>query len=205
MIRQRKSITHVTFALSRHRDIDGQYDRLATGGFGALRQRGADCPILKYVELEPDGPGGNRHGFLDRSGRKSRQVCEGLGGAGRPSRGDFSFRVRKALKRRGSNQDRHRDRLTQNGGAHVPHAHIDQHARKQRDSLIGCPVLAQSDLVVGATRIVVVSHLGQQLARACFQLPQIDGIDPFTHGWSFLSVAVCSNRVSPPHQTPRRS
>jgi hypothetical protein len=37
MIRQRQTITHVTFALPSHRHIDGQYDRLATGCFGALR------------------------------------------------------------------------------------------------------------------------------------------------------------------------
>ena len=31
----------------RRRHIDRQYDRLATGGFGALHQRGANRPILK--------------------------------------------------------------------------------------------------------------------------------------------------------------
>ena len=49
---------------------------------------------------------------------------------------------------------------TQNSGAHASDTHIDQRMGKQRDSLIGCPVFTQGDLVVGAARIVLVSHFG---------------------------------------------
>src|SRR5271166_4261083 len=58
--------------------------------------------------------------------------------------------------------------LTQNGGAHVPNAHVDQHVWEQRESLVRCLVLAQRDLVISAAAVVVVCHLGQQLASAGF-------------------------------------
>jgi len=45
---------------------------------------------------------------------------------------------------------------------------------ENRDSLIGCSILAQRDLVVGTACIIVVRRLRQQLASLRFQLEQID-------------------------------
>ncbi len=46
--------------------------------------------------------------------------------------------------------------------------HVDQHVREQRESLVCRLVLPQRDLVIGAAGVVVVGHLGQQLASAGF-------------------------------------
>ena len=45
-----------------------------------------------------------------------------------------------------------------------------------------CRFLAQRDLVIRTAGVVVVRHLGQQLASERFQLFQIEGLYGFAHG-----------------------
>ncbi len=61
--------------------------------------------------------------------------------------------------------------LAQRGRAHMPDAHVDQHAREHRDSLIGCSILAQRDatLKIGSPEPKITLAQAQEMFRKLFQ------------------------------------
>src|ERR671917_580521 len=58
--RDPEAVTAIAFARSRHGDVDGQYERTATRGGGALYEGSNEPTIPPYVHLEPNGPARRR-------------------------------------------------------------------------------------------------------------------------------------------------
>src|ERR1700721_1296012 len=51
--RHRKSIPNVAMPLADHGQVDGEHQRAAAGGHGALEERMREAAILRHIELEP--------------------------------------------------------------------------------------------------------------------------------------------------------
>ena len=95
------------------------------------------------------------------------------GRAGRPHRGQFPFGMRQAMKRRGRDQYRHRNLLSEQGERQIALAHIHQHAVVDAEALECGAILAQCHFIPRAAGKIIVGALRELLPGQLFQLGQV--------------------------------
>ena len=99
-----------------------------------------------------------------------------IGGPDTPSKVTVSFDLgsREAVKRGGSDEHRHRDRLAEHRSGQIAARDVHQHPVGDGDAVVGGAVLAQGDLVVSAPRVVVVGLRREPLAGDRLELEDVE-------------------------------
>ncbi len=146
-------------ALSEHLQIDGEHQRAAFGGSGALDQRTHEAAVLHDIELEPERLVDRSGDVLDRADRQRAHgvwnACRLRGAAGQ----NFAVAAFQTGHRHRPQCERQRHFLAQDGGRRVTREYVQHHALAQIDALEILPVLAQRILRIGAGFGVVEERL----------------------------------------------
>jgi hypothetical protein len=160
-LRHAEAVALVAFAdapgLGIHREDQGGAPRLDR----PLDHAGGAVAVALDVELEPDRAVRGRADLLDRHIRQGTEDEGNPGGASGTGCGGLSFRAGHLVEGRGGDDQRKGQFLPQQGGGGGALAHVAEHATVQAERVEGGAVLGEGDLVVGASRVVVVDHGGE--------------------------------------------
>ena len=137
-------------ALAEHLEIDGQHQRVALGGDGAVHQLFRKVAVADDVKLEPERFVGRLGDMLDRADRHGRQREGNAGVVGGARRQDLAVAVLHAAQADGRQDQRRRALLAEDGGREAAFGDVDQHALAQLDGFEVGAVGAQRVFAIGA-------------------------------------------------------
>ena len=166
-------------ALPDHLQIDGQHQRAAFGGDGALDQRLDEAAVLHDVELKPERLVDIGRDVLDRTDRHRAQRERNAGGLRGAAGVNFAVAMLHAEQPDRRQDQRQRRRLAENGGGEIALGHVDQDALAELDRFEIVAVGAQRLLGIGAAVGVVEERLGH---LAHVKLAQILDAGDVLHG-----------------------
>ena len=152
---------HVSFPPSENGGVDGQAQRLVAGGRRPLDEIGDEAPIPPHVDLEPQPGGTDRGHFFDRPGPECRQRIRQSGPRRRSGHRQFAGGIGDAGEPGRGQDERQRQRLSEQARGDVDLADIAQHPRPEGHAAVGLAIGGQGQFVFGASVDVVEDSAGE--------------------------------------------
>jgi len=153
-----QAVLQVLVALAHQRQVEGQHQRRAAGGLGALDQAPGEGTVAHHVELEPEAGAGVFGHVLDGADAHGGQREGHAEGPRRPCREDFAVGVLHAQRAHRGERQRHGQALAEQRGDGAAPIDVDGHALAQQQLLQVGLVGAVGALGPGARVGVVVEH-----------------------------------------------
>ena len=150
-------------ALAEHLEIDGQHQRAAARGCGALDQCANEAAVLHHVELKPERLADSLRHVLDRADRHGREGEWYAGGRAARQAEYLSVAALHAAETDGSERERQPRWFAENGGRKIALRNVDEDALAQLDAFEVVSIGSQGLLRI-RTGLRVIEECARHLA-----------------------------------------